>query len=114
MSFVIFPNLVLAQGLKDAFGGTNSPLETVRGKTGFNADDTLGSIAGRAINVALTMVGLIFLLLMVYSGFLWMTARGEEAQIDKAQKIIKGTIIGLVLVLSAYAITFLITNALNK
>ena len=114
LSFIIFPNFVLAQGLKDAFGGTDSPLNTVRDKAGFSESDTLGTISGRAINVALSMVGLIFLILMVYSGFLWMTARGEEAQIEKAQKIIKGTVIGLVLVLSAYAITFLVANALNK
>lgn len=114
VSLVLLPQLVLAQGLKDAFGGSGSPLETVRDRAGFNANDNIGSISGRVINVALSMVGLIFLLLMVYAGFLWMTAHGEEEQINRAKSIIKGTIIGLVLVLSAYAITFLVTNALNK
>ncbi|MDP2684448.1 MAG: hypothetical protein Q8P20_05325 [bacterium] len=113
LSLVVFPQVALAQGLKNAFGGSNSPLETVKTLGGFGNED-IGSISGRVISVALSMVGLIFLLLMVYSGFLWMTARGEEEQVKKATSIIKGTVIGLVLVLSAYAITFLITNALNK
>lgn len=114
LSIVLLPKLALAQGLKDAFGGQGSPLETVRSQAGFNENEDLGTISGRAINVALSMVGLIFLVLMVYSGFLWMTARGEEDQVNKAKSIIKGTIVGLVLVLSAYAITFLVTNALNQ
>ncbi|OGH58698.1 MAG: hypothetical protein A2725_03310 [Candidatus Magasanikbacteria bacterium RIFCSPHIGHO2_01_FULL_33_34] len=114
LSSVVLPQIVSAQGLKNAFGGTNSPLETVRGQAGFEASDSLGTISGRVINVALSMVGLMFLLLMVYAGFLWMTARGEEDQVNKAKSIIKGTVIGLVLVLSAYAITFLVAGALNK
>ena len=51
---------------------------------------------------------------MVYAGYLWMTARGEEEKITKAQNIIKGTIIGLIVVMSAYAITYFVTSGLNK
>ena len=110
---VFVPQVSLAQGLKDAFGGAGSPLETVKEKAGFE-EQNVGVISGRVINVALSLVGLIFLILMVYAGYLWMTARGEEAKIQKAQDIIKGTVIGLILVLSAYAITVLITTGLNK
>ena len=113
ISFVVFPQTVLAQGLKDAFGGEGSPLKTVKEKAGFE-EQNVGVISGRVINVALSLVGLIFLILMVYAGYLWMTARGEEAKITKAQDIIKGTVIGLILVLSAYAITVLITKGLNR
>ena len=70
----------------------------------------LESVVGTTINIALTLVGLIFLVLMVYAGYLWMTARGEEAQVDKAQKIISAAIIGLVVVMSAAGITRLITS----
>ena len=109
----VFPQILFAQGLKDAFGGEGSPLKTVKEKAGFE-EQNVGVISGRVINVALSLVGLIFLILMVYAGYLWMTARGEEAKITKAQDIIKGTVIGLILVLSAYAITVLITKGLNR
>ena len=73
-------------------------------------NDDLSVSVGTLINGALTLVGIIFLILMVYAGFLWMTARGEEDQIEKAQKIIYGTVIGLVIVVSAYAITVFVTS----
>lgn len=109
--FVLFPQVSLTQGIKNAFG-SGSPLADVKTRTGYS-DEDLGSMSGRIINTALTTVGIIFLLLMVYAGYLWMTARGEEAQITKALGIVKGTIIGLVLVLSAYAITVFVTKGLN-
>ena len=98
-----------AQGLKDAFG-TKSPLNTVADKAGVKDVDSVGTVSGRIINTALTLVGLIFLLLMVYGGYLWMTARGDEGQVEKAQMIIRNAIIGLILVMAAYAITYFITK----
>jgi hypothetical protein len=60
---------------------------------------------GRIINILLSVLGIIFLGLSIYGGFIWMNARGESSQIEKAQNIIKNSIIGLVIVLVAYAIT---------
>ncbi|PIR43055.1 hypothetical protein COV24_04730 [candidate division WWE3 bacterium CG10_big_fil_rev_8_21_14_0_10_32_10] len=114
VSFVLLPQISLAQGIKNAFG-KDSPLENVAEKgAGFDKSVTIGTISGRVINTALSLVGLIFLILMVYAGYLWMTARGEEDKVNKAQSIIRSSIIGLVLVMSAYAITVLITTGLNK
>ena len=70
----------------------------------------LGNITGQIINTALQLVGIIFLGLMVYAGYLWMTAQGDESQIEKAKKIVTSAIIGLILTMSAYAITALITT----
>lgn len=111
--FVLFPQVSLAQkqGLQKAFG-EGSPLADVKGRAGYS-DEDIGTISGRVVNTALTLVGIIFLLLMVYAGYLWMTARGEESQINKALDIVKGTVIGLVLVMSAYAITVFVTRGLN-
>lgn len=61
--------------------------------------------AGKIIGVALSFVGAIFFILMIYGGFLWMTARGDEGQVTKAKDMIFAAVIGLVIVLSAYAIT---------
>jgi len=59
--------------------------------------------------------GQIFILyLMIYAGFLWMTARGAEEQVKKSQDIIIAAVIGLVITLSAYAISALITGKFSK
>lgn len=107
------PAFASAQGLKDAFG-RKSPLENVAGQAGVKDVDSVGKVSGNIINVALSLVGLIFLLLMVYGGYLWMTARGDDSQVEKAQAIIRNAVIGLVLVLAAYAITKLVTTRLER
>jgi len=53
----------------------------------------------------LSFLGAIFLILMIYGGVLWMTAAGNDQQIGKARTLIVAAIIGLLIVLSAYAIT---------
>ncbi len=109
--FIIFALLllplspVLAVGsLKDA----SKNLQPTATGAGYQEGD-LGNITGQIINTALQLVGIIFLGLMVYAGYLWMTAQGAEDQVEKAKKIITSAIIGLILTMSAYAITALIT-----
>ena len=77
-------------------------------KAGYSAatDETTFAVTiGAVIAAALSFVGVIFLVLMVYAGYLWMTARGEEAQVEKSQKIIISSIIGLIITVGAYSIT---------
>ena len=78
-------------------------------------ENTLSQTVGLVIRIALSFMGTIFLGLMVYAGILWMTASGEEEPIKKAQKIIMASVIGLVIVVSAYSITnYLVPLVINK
>jgi len=104
--FFIPTSVLFAQGLRNA----GSVLGQVAGPAGVTDKSNLSEIVGTAISAALTLVGITFLLLMVYAGYLWMTARGESDQVDKARKIIIAALIGLVIVSSAYAITIFITG----
>ena len=63
--------------------------------------DTITSI----IKAILSMVGLVFLLLMIYGGYRWMMARGNDADVQSAKNIIINAVIGLIIVMAAYAIT---------
>lgn len=66
------------------------------------------------INFFLNLLGIAFFLLLVYAGFLWMTARGNQEQIDKAKKIAKEAIIGLLIIISARIITEFILTQIGK
>lgn len=59
------------------------------------------------------LVGLIFFVLMVYAGFLWMTARGNEKQVTNAKDILTQTVIGAIIIIAAYVITNTIISALT-
>ena len=74
----------------------------------------LKSTIGNIINVLLGFLGIIAVVIILYGGFVWMTAGGSEDKVKKAQQIIVAGAIGLAIILSAYAITiFVISEFIN-
>ena len=64
------------------------------------------------INTLLYFIGIVFLLLIIYAGYLWMMARGNEEEIKKASKIFREAVTGLIIILLARIITeFILTQA---
>lgn len=66
------------------------------------------------INIILTLLGMGFLLVLLYAGALWVRARGNEEEIRKAKDTLKRSVIGLVIVLSAYGIASLVTTLIYE
>jgi hypothetical protein len=97
-----------------ALEGMGAQEAAFREQAGYNTSATVGGIAARIIQAVLSLLGIIFLVLMVYAGYLWMTAQGNESQVEKAKDIIKAAIIGLIIVAAAYSITYFIFNALGE
>jgi len=73
---------------------------------------SIGVIVSYIIRAILGLLGVIFLALTISAGFRWMTAGGNEETIKKAQGTLTTAIIGLVIVLMAYGITYFIFNKL--
>jgi len=83
---------------------------------GYNTVEAIPSlplIVGKALSILTIFLGIVFLGLMIYAGYLWMMARGNEQDIEKAKNIIIYAVIGLVVVLAAYAIVKLIIPIWN-
>lgn len=76
-------------------------------------DSNLTQIIGDYIRVGIGILGVISLLMIIYSGVQWMTAAGDEKKVEGAKKILKNTVIGLVIVSSAYAITSFVFSKLG-
>jgi hypothetical protein len=70
-----------------------------------NVGTNVYTTVGRVLNVALGLVGVLFLVLIIYAGFLWMTAQGSVDQVKKAKTMMVQAVIGLVIILASYAIT---------
>ena len=75
--------------------------------------DSLMTIIGRIINVVLSLLGVIFLILMVYAGAIWMTAGGEDKKVEKAKQILINAVVGLLITMSAYAISVFVINLIS-
>ncbi|MBP7133580.1 hypothetical protein KBA73_00010 [Patescibacteria group bacterium] len=72
----------------------------------------LPTIIGRIIYVFLGVVGIVLLIMILYAGFLWMTAAGDAKQVQEAKDRIQRAIIGLLIIASAFAITRFIMSQL--
>jgi len=79
----------------------------------YTNEDTLLNNVASIIKVVLGLLGTIFVILMIYAGILWMTAGGNDTQVKKAQNIIQRAVIGLIIVVLAYAITYFIFKELG-
>lgn len=70
--------------------------------------------AARIINVALGFLGIIAVVIVLVGGFKYMISGGNEEKTAEAKNLIVSGIIGLAIILSAWAITsFVIGNLLN-
>ena len=102
---LLLPVVVLGAGIKD-----QSMLNSIANASGVSGSASVESLTGSIIKGILSLSGLIFLILMVYAGMLWMTARGDEGKVDTSKEIIQAAVIGLAITVSAYAITLFVTS----
>lgn len=109
VSFVPISVQALNLGLEDVGSAA-----TKAGYSSQTNDTTLAATVGKVVQVSLSMIGILFTVLMVYAGFLWMTARGEEGQIDKSKQLITAAVIGLIIVLGSYSITSFVVDGVLK
>ena len=71
-------------------------------------------VVAQIINVFLGLLGIVAVGIIIYGGYLYMTSNGNEDQISQAKKIIINGVIGLVIILSSFAIAqFFIRNFSN-
>lgn len=113
LSFVFIKKECLAGDLSTAFDFEgDSRLKKTGFKMGFNVNETssIEGIIANVVSVILSFLGVIFIILIIFAGFSWMTAGGNEEQVKKAQKVLKNSIIGLIVVLASYALSWLILN----
>ncbi len=100
---LLLARLVLAQDF-----GTEAVNNGLDGALG--ADDPR-TITGRIINIALGVLGVIAVGIVIVGGFIWMTSGGNEEKLEKAKKLLKNGVIGLVIILASWAIaTFILTR----
>ncbi len=113
MSFLLAGLLispVAAQNLQDAFPKAKQIAATssykVQGSAG--PESLLTDTAGLIVTLIFSLLGVIFIILTIYGGFLYMNARGNEEQTKKAIAMISQALIGLVIIMAAYAFPFFI------
>ncbi|MBU4216384.1 pilin [Candidatus Parcubacteria bacterium] len=91
-------------------------LGKLREKTSFaegeGTDTAMAENIGIGINLFLSILGIIFVILIIYAGYKWMMAQGDDGEIKKAKSTINRAVIGLIIIIGSFAIWNLISNKL--
>lgn len=96
----------------DLWGGNNIANNAFN-SIGFTKKDPR-EIVANIIKILLGFLGTIAVVLIIYAGFLWMTAAGKPDNTKKAKDIMSAAITGLVIILISYGITVFVTTALSN
>ena len=103
VGIVIIPQLVSAQA--------SLGLEVPTG-TGLGTRD-LKDLIVTIVNILLGFLGLIAVIVILYSGYRWLTAGGNEENVSVAKKVLINGVIGLVIILSAFGIVAFVINIMG-
>ena len=94
-------------GLAAAAGGTGLGNACPSG-----GQDCVARIIGNAINVVLSLSGLVLLCYLIYAGILWMTAGGNADQVKMAKRTMTNVIAGIVIVALSFVLSSFILGRL--
>lgn len=108
---VVTPEKASADLWEDQVGMSTSQGEVgyAYGERGGNAQD-IRMVIANLIRVFLGFIGLIFLIMIIFAGFRWMTASGNQDQVTKARETLTRGIIGLLVIVAAYSIATFVTK----
>ncbi|MFA6428553.1 MAG: hypothetical protein WCW02_03360 [Candidatus Buchananbacteria bacterium] len=110
---LIILGLIILPQLSLAAVDFNTQLNSLATSAGYDTSSavSLTSTIGKIINYLLGFLGIIALLIVIWAGFNWMTAGGNDDKISSAKSWMVNGFIGLVIIIFAYAIsTFVITQ----
>jgi len=97
----------LAQNLDNGF------MAQFQGNAGIGSN-SIAEVIGQVVKAVLSILGLVALVIFIIAGFQWMTSGGNKEKIAGAQKLMGAAVIGLVIVIIAYAAAHFIINALTN
>ena len=91
----------------------NANTEQFNNSAGYDSGTDLLGVIRTVIVAILSLLAVIFLVLLIYAGFKWMTAAGDSDDVKKAKATLKTAIIGLVIIFASYGLTYFIFNQMT-
>lgn len=88
--------------VKFDYSGMTNPLRTINPS----------EVAGRVIKAVLAIIGSIFLMMIIYGGFIWMTAAGNDSKVQTGRNVLVWAIIGIIVIFLAWMLVAVIFESL--
>jgi hypothetical protein len=92
-------------------GDAFDKLDETVDRTGVSKTEVPAAV-GEVVRIILSIVGIMFFVLVLYAGFRWMTARGQEEVATKAKNTLIAAVIGLMVAVGGYGISVLVAGGL--
>lgn len=109
--FIAVTAVFLLSSFVLAAAGPDLGLDKAAG-TGLSASQDIRVIIAKIIRIIIGFLGIIAVGLVMYAGWLWMTSGGNEEKIEQAKRILTNAVIGLIIIISSFAIVSFILNRL--
>jgi len=106
----IFPVVVFAD---DAYDAVTAGLGRAGSEAGYTTATSFAEVVGGLINVILSVLGIVFLILLILAGFKWLTAQGDSKKTQDATKMLVNAVIGILIIIGAMALSQFIFASLE-
>jgi amino acid transporter len=118
LAMLVGANLVNAAGLlKDEISnGIDEVTGDLANTAGYNTSADKNSallLVQTVINIFLSVIGVLLLAFILYAGYHWLTAKGDEEKVKKAQDTIERAVTGIIIIIAAYAISVFVMSRLE-
>jgi cytochrome bd-type quinol oxidase subunit 2 len=107
-------NKLLAQGID--IGGDFNPIGAYAPDVANGSDvaaKQFTTFASNLVGLLTTVGGLMFMLYFILGGLSWITAGGDKAKVDDAKAKMTNAVIGLIIIVAAYAISYIVGQVLG-
>lgn len=108
-SFVTLSAFLVPTG---TFAQVTDGLEVTADTAGYSKNVQIEQVVGSLVNSVLALLGVAFVVLLVYAGGLYLTARGDVGQVEKAQDLIRQAVTGMIIVSLSYVIANFVVGEL--
>ena len=111
--FLLIPFFAYAQSTVSN-GLQTSGLQSIFGTGGLNSSQSLSDLVANVIRILLIFAGVIAIVFVIIGGYQYVVSGGNEETAEKGKKTLINAIIGIVVIVLAYAIINVIVNLVGS
>jgi amino acid transporter len=111
-SFFLFSPASQAGTYTELYNQMDAAGKKAWGSKPMAGSSSLPDIIRYAVQGFLGLLGIIFIILIIFAGYNWLTAGGDEEKVTKAKQTLTRAVIGLIIIVGAYAITYFVFMSL--
>ena len=108
----VLPVLILPSAVYAQISESQGTLADIQEQLSDTGGVSLPVLIGNIIQVVLSVLGIVFLILIIFAGFKWLTAQGDTKKTGDATKMLTQAVIGIIIIIGAFALADFVIDSL--